>query len=90
MQKNREKPAFPLSELYEGENKISSRATIFRAKEEGHLKTFKIGPRNYTTPQDRDDWLAYLQRMSEKGTPVVYQPRSREHCKRTPSGKAGA
>lgn len=90
MQKKLEKPAFPLSELWEGETKIAGRATVLRAKEEGHLKTFKIGPKNYTTPEHRDAWLAYLQRMSDKGTPVVYQPRSRERSSRAQGGEAEA
>jgi hypothetical protein len=44
----------------------------------GHLKAYKVGRRWYTTRTAMEAYLALLQKLSDKGKPVVYRPRPEE------------
>lgn len=45
------------------------------ARRAGHLKTYKLGRKVLTTRKDCEACIAYQQKQSDKGKPVVYRQR---------------
>lgn len=52
--------------------------TIYKAIEQGHLRTFLVGRRRYARPEAVREWVDYLEEQSNAGKPVQYRPRSTE------------
>jgi hypothetical protein len=55
-----------------------ARPLVFAAIRAGHLRTFLVGRRRFAKPADVESWIDFLQRESDAGRPVVYQPRASE------------
>jgi len=54
-----------------------SREQVYKAIQEGHLKSFLVGRRRFITPADAQAWVAFLKRESDAGRPVMYQARAK-------------
>ena len=52
-----------------------SRASLYKAINCGHLKTFLVGKRRFAKPADVQGWVDFLQARSDAGSPVSYQAR---------------
>ncbi|MFT3792130.1 MAG: hypothetical protein QM741_13885 [Rudaea sp.] len=55
---------------------------IYRAIEEGHLKTFLVGRRRFARYSAVEAWIDLLEKQSDSGRPVVYRSREYEQARR--------
>ncbi len=55
-----------------------SLTSINNASKAGHLRTFLVGRRRFAKPAAVKAWIDFLEKQSQAGKPVSYQPRSAE------------
>jgi len=54
-----------------------SRALVYDAIREGHLRTFLVGRRRFAKPGAVRAWVDFLESESGAGRPVAYRARAR-------------